>query len=444
MSQRSGFNLIGYASGNLGVGLVLRQFAKALLANGHAVAIVDLDAGGGRSGHDMSLSAHFVPRLEDGPHDINIWIIGADQLVHIAPQLLSDTRLQKMFNAVFLWWELPEIPPLWVACANVFDVVITGSEFVHDAWAKAVAEVPVLMAPHPLELPEHTPADRARFGLDPQKLLFYTGFEATSDPSRKNPFAAVSAFIQAFGNRGDVGLVIKVNNPEADGSAAAGLRKLKDAVASDSRVVLLFDKLAYADLLSLYASCDVIVSLHRAEGLGLIPLEAMRLGKPVIATGWSGNMTYMNHTNAALVKYKVVPIEESAFRYAPTTLGIQAHWADPVVEHAGALMRKLADTPALRQQLAAAAKTDSLAYQATAQKTLFADELLMLFNTRSTRRAKDFAALGRAITAEQVRGKASIRAFKIRQQGLPLRFFSLCGEHLKTHFSRHVGWRLAR
>jgi hypothetical protein len=33
----------------------------------------------------------------------------------------------------------------------------------------------------------------------------------------------------------------------------------------------------------------------------------MALGKPVIATGWSGNMSFMNHTNACLVGYDLVP-----------------------------------------------------------------------------------------------------------------------------------------
>ena len=46
------------------------------------------------------------------------------------------------------------------------------------------------------------------------------------------------------------------------------------------------------------AACDAYVSLHRSEGTGLTITDAMALGKPVIATGWSGNMDFMNVANS--------------------------------------------------------------------------------------------------------------------------------------------------
>ena len=46
------------------------------------------------------------------------------------------------------------------------------------------------------------------------------------------------------------------------------------------------------------SSCDAYVSLHRSEGIGLTIAEAMGLGKPVIATGWSGNTDFMDVSNA--------------------------------------------------------------------------------------------------------------------------------------------------
>jgi hypothetical protein len=44
------------------------------------------------------------------------------------------------------------------------------------------------------------------------------------------------------------------------------------------------------DHAALIAACDIVLSPHRAQGLGFVPAEAMRLGKSVIATGWSGNI----------------------------------------------------------------------------------------------------------------------------------------------------------
>ena len=53
------------------------------------------------------------------------------------------------------------------------------------------------------------------------------------------------------------------------------------------------------------AACDCYVSLHRAEGFGLTLAEAMAIGKPVIATGYSGNVDFMNDANSYLVDYEI-------------------------------------------------------------------------------------------------------------------------------------------
>ena len=63
------------------------------------------------------------------------------------------------------------------------------------------------------------------------------------------------------------------------------------------------------------SSCDAYVSLHRSEGIGLTIAEAMGLGKPVIATGWSGNTDFMDVSNAFPVGYRLVEIEENVGPY---------------------------------------------------------------------------------------------------------------------------------
>ena len=54
---------------------------------------------------------------------------------------------------------------------------------------------------------------------------------------------------------------------------------------------------------ALFARADCYVSLHRAEGFGLTLAEAMALGKPVIATGFSGNTDFMTPANSYLVDW---------------------------------------------------------------------------------------------------------------------------------------------
>src|SRR5262249_29627249 len=87
-------------------------------------------------------------------------------------------------------------------------------------------------------------------------------------------------------------------------------------------------------------ACDAYVSLHRSEGFGLTMAEAMALGKPVIATRYSGNLDFMTDDNSLLVDCRPVPVARSAHLYRTGCT-----WAEPSVEHAAQLMRRVADDP---------------------------------------------------------------------------------------------------
>jgi hypothetical protein len=66
----------------------------------------------------------------------------------------------------------------------------------------------------------------------------------------------------------------------------------------------------------------------------------MYLGKPVIATGYSGNLDFMTDTNSYLVDYTLTPVGEGNLPYP-------AHgtWAEPDIGHAARLMREVFDDP---------------------------------------------------------------------------------------------------
>ena len=82
-------------------------------------------------------------------------------------------------------------------------------------------------------------------------------------------------------------------------------------------------------------------------------LEAMALGVPVLATGWSGNMDFTTLENSALVNYRLVDIEvPRSSPYHEKSMGIRAQWADPDVDDASHWMRRLAEDLALRARLA--------------------------------------------------------------------------------------------
>ena len=197
-----------------------------------------------------------------------------------------------------------------------------------------------------------------------------------SDPERKNPFGAIHAFQRAFPDDARANLVIKLNNAQgANHTLVPILTKLRELCKADRRIRIIDEVLSYSDVLCLYASCDVFVSLHRSEGYGFGLLEAMALGKPVIATAWSGNMAFMSHANSCLVRYKLIPVNANLRVYSRVSLGAAATWADPDLDEAAAWMRKLVEDPGYRISLGHRAAMDTIDLQREAQKGKFVDEI---------------------------------------------------------------------
>jgi glycosyltransferase involved in cell wall biosynthesis len=154
--------------------------------------------------------------------------------------------------------------------------------------------------------------------------------------------------------------------------------RLREQCANDRRFHLIENALSYRDVLTLYASCDVFVSLHRSEGVGLALLEAMALGKPVIATAWSGNMTYMTATNSCPVTYRLVPVKTTLDVYAERVLGKHALWAEPDIDDAAAWMARLAADCSLRSSIGARAAESMARREQEAERGTFLDELLAI------------------------------------------------------------------
>ena len=90
---------------------------------------------------------------------------------------------------------------------------------------------------------------------------------------------------------------MKIGNPT---DAPGVMAEIEREMIGARNIRLMLDKLAPGDHAALVQCSDVIVSLHRAEGFGLVLAEAMVLGKTALATGWSGNMDFMSTENSAV------------------------------------------------------------------------------------------------------------------------------------------------
>jgi glycosyltransferase involved in cell wall biosynthesis len=246
-------------------------------------------------------------------------------------------------------WELPVVPNSWLVALPFVHEIWVASRFTAEAlraWLPEAASVPVRVVPYPVALspPSPAPLDRAAFGLPAQAVVVLVSFSLASSLVRKNPLGAVAAFRHAFGDRADRLLVLKVGNPDHYPAEFAALRA---AVADAPNIRVETRTLPAADSHALTACADIVLSLHRSEGFGLVPAEAMLLGRPVIATGWSGNMEFMDAGTAALVGYRLVPAHDPRGVYeAPGAV-----WAEPDAAEAAAHLRRLADDATARTEL---------------------------------------------------------------------------------------------
>jgi glycosyltransferase involved in cell wall biosynthesis len=248
-------------------------------------------------------------------------------------------------------WELPRAPAAWVTLSRAFHELWVPSRFVADALVQSGVSTPILVAPHPVALsPLKTLANRAKFGIGPNVTAILAMGDLNSSADRKNLVGAIEIYLRTFPEAQDQTVLIL--KTQADGehpnfgvAAVAAARGRPD-------IRFVSGTLHHEQVHSLIASSDIFLSPHRSEGFGLSLGEAFLLGVPALATGWSGNLDFMQALPELLIAHSLVPAEDS---YGVYEAGNQM-WAEPDIADAAVKLRRLADDPALRKRLAAAGR----------------------------------------------------------------------------------------
>lgn len=356
MSAPDGFNLFGHLSTATGLGTAARNTASLLDRAALPFVVYDCPIVGSELDRPYGFEDR-SRRLRDAtPYSVNLFHVQPHFLGEMIERTWAFLPLERRINAIVPFWELSRFPDGWLAPLRFVDVVLAPSLHIQSLAEKAVPDIPVIHFPQTVTLPSDIRADRERWGFAPDETVFLLTFDVTSDISRKNPAAAVEAFRTAFPSQTDVRLVVRMKNANTDPRFSASTGDIMRASAEDPRITVLTDSLPYSDVLQLMASADVYVSLHRAEGLGLPLMESMMLGKPVIATGWSGNLDFMDAENSALVGYDLVPAAGLHDLYEDEFMGGPALWAEPRLSEAVQWMRALASGLELRARLGTVAR----------------------------------------------------------------------------------------
>jgi len=362
-SPRVGVSLYGYLSSNVGLGVAARNTLHMLNHNEIPVRTVDVDSGAGAG--DVNPAAVPLSRsAREGKH-INVFHLNPDRLRYMIRPFSPIFTGGASLNAAVPFWEAPRLPRAWLDTLRAMDLILAPTRFVLDSIQADLGTANVVHYPQTVFIPDGVIQDRARWDLPTDTTAFVMSFAIASDVERKNPWGAIDAFLRAFSSHDGAMLVVKVNNPHPPGHGRHSLERLRELCRPHPHIRLVEQHLSYREVLSLYKSSDVLVSLHRAEGLGLNMLEAMALGVPVIATGWSGNMDFMTAENSIPVDFKLkdISVPETS-PYHPSSLGLQTQWAEPNVDAAASAMRRLAQDPAQRARLAEAGRATAAASQA--------------------------------------------------------------------------------
>jgi len=323
-------SVVGLLSTATGIGEGGRLAGRALAALGYDVRSVDVSPLlSGSPQPDRR-----PPWLEPGRGTV-ILHFNPDHLPAIVT-LLGRRRLRGKRIVGYWAWELARIPERWLPALAEVDEIWTPSRFVAAAVSVATSK-PVRVVPHPVALGRVGTKRRADFGFE-GRFVALAVFSFASSAPRKNPVASVEAFRRAFGDDPSRLLVLKVSDA---GDHPEDMAELEAAIGGAQNIRIEERRLGERDRLDLIASADVLLSLHRSEGFGLVMAEAMLAGVPVVATAWSGNMDFMDETSALLVPFRMV---EAADRNG--VYGHDEHWADPDVEAAAEHLRALAERPA--------------------------------------------------------------------------------------------------
>lgn len=338
--SRAGVNVVGYLHHQLALGDIGRRLVEVLRAGDVPTSAIAYGL--------VPAEPVLEPMVVDQflAHDATIAVMAADQIALLG-WLHPEVRAASRRLVGYCYWELETLSDEMRRGAAAVDEVWVQTRFVEEAFANG-STTPVRLVPLPIPEPIASSRTRADFPVlasTGDRPLIGVTFDYFSVRERKHPLGAVEAFTRAFAPDEGPVLVMKTLHgdrfPDQHAELLASAGRRPDVVVWD-------EQLTRPDQMAFLACLDGLVSLHRAEGLGLHLAEAMWLGTPVVATGYSGNLDFMDDDNSLLVGWSPTEVGDGGGIYPSG-----ARWAEPDLDHAAECLRRLVGDDRLRSELAA-------------------------------------------------------------------------------------------
>ena len=227
-------------------------------------------------------------------------------------------------------WESTLVPPSWVDLAAGYQEYWTANQFGKDAFINSgVPEEKVHIFEHGVDCGTWIPKRRA-----PRGVLRFLHIDSGSP--RKRADIAKNAFIAAFGNSMDYEMTFKYSHHPASGADWTNPDILENRGDWETpNIRHIYENMSLHELVCLFHFHDVLIYPSEGEGFGLIPLQALATGMPVISTSrWCSYEKFLNG-NIISSKLGVSPIVETYTRFGDVVL--------PDFESTVSLMRTVAD-----------------------------------------------------------------------------------------------------
>lgn len=270
-------------------------------------------------------AAEYILCLSALGHEVMQGLDHADSadavILHEEPTLYRELYarwpvLERKRVIAFCVWENELLTPFFREPLRLVSAIWTPSRFSASSMRPYFPGVAVL--PHVVRRRRFSRQDeswaRERLADGDGVYRFFSVVDAVNP--RKNITGLLTAFQDANKRLGGrARLVLKQYRVDFDFSGVPGVKSIGG-------------NLGDGQMGALHALCDAYVSAHHAEGWGLGLSDAMAFGKPVIATGYSGNMDFMDDGNSFPVPYAMAPVSPLMCERIALFTG-EMRWAEP-------------------------------------------------------------------------------------------------------------------
>jgi hypothetical protein len=337
---QNGITLYGYLNGEFGVAENLRILCNVLEYSKINFEIINLSPGNiyksNPSKYDNKIS-------KKGKYNIEIFCVNADQVTNVFNNLNLYKNNNKRYRIGYWFWELAKFPAEWDHAISLMDELWAPSTFIKNSLLTASHNKLISIVPLSINFNIKNIYTRDYFNLPENSFIFLFSFDLNSFSSRKNPTGVIASFLEEFREYEMVNLVIKISYGSRENDEYLNLAKI---AKNNPRIIIINEVLNRDEMYGLISLCDCYISLHRSEGFGLGMAESMYLGKPVIATAYSGNLDFMNNDNSCLVEYKLVKVNAGEYPHF-----LDQIWAEPTKSVAMFFMRKIYENKEYRNYI---------------------------------------------------------------------------------------------